>query len=190
MNQVPSFTEHVETPARFTVEEFLQLRQTAPVADWIGKVELVEGIIVRMSPANTPHWNVQRVTHARLYDAMKDEPRSWVVGQEPAIRLAAGTIRQPDVALLRDPDLSGKTIDRVSLFLAIEIADSSLPIDTGAKQRDYAEAFVPHYWVVDIQNRIVRVMAEPSGGDYGRKTTVPFGTDIDVPGTNQKIAID
>lgn len=190
MNRVPSFTVHEETPARFTVEEFMYLRQTAPLIEWMGKVELVEGIIIRMSPADTPHWNVQRVTHARLYDAMKAEPHGWVVGQEPAVRLSGDTIRQPDVALLRDPDLSGKTIDRSALFLAIEVSDNSLPIDTGAKQYSYAEAFVPHYWVVDVQNREVRIMSNPSGGNYRTSRTVPFGTEIDVPDTEQKITID
>lgn len=190
MNQRPSFTVHEDTPARFTVDEFMHLVETAPIADWQGKVELVDGIIVRMSPANTPHWNVQRVTHARLYDVMKDEPGNWVVGIEPRIRLAGDTIREPDVALLRDPDLSGKTIDRAFLFLAIEVADSSLSIDLGAKQSDYATAFVPHYWVADIQNRKVWIMSHPSGGDYLNCRTATFGDEIDVPNTKQRISID
>lgn len=190
MNQRPSFTVHEEMPARFTVDEFLQLVESAPIAEWHGKVELVDGIIVRMSPANTPHWNVQRVTHARLYDVMKDESGNWVVGIEPTVRLTGTTIREPDVAMFRDPDLSGRTIDRASLFLAIEISDSSLSIDLGAKQRDYAAAFVPHYWVADIQNRKVWIMSNPSGGDYLNRRTVPFGDEIDVPDTKQKISID
>lgn len=190
MNQSPAFTVHEDTPARFTVDEFMHLAETTPIVDWLGKVELIDGIIVRMSPANTPHWNVQRVTHARLYDAMKGEPGNWVVGVEPAVRLGVGTIREPDVALLRDPDLSGKTIDRAALFLAIEIADSSLSIDMGSKRRSYAEAFIPHYWVVDMKRRQIQVMGRPSGGDYQVRHEVPFGTLIDIPGTGQKIAID
>lgn len=189
MDQSAAMTVLEETPARFTVDEFMQLIEASPISDWMGKVELVEGIIVRMSPAHVPHWNAQRVTYDKLYQAMRGVP-DWIVGQEPAVRLSGDTIREPDIALLRDPDLSRKVIDRTALFLAIEIADSSLPIDIGAKRRNYAEAFIPHYWVVDVNGREVRVMQDPMGGDYRTQASIPFGREIEIPGTDRTIVID
>ena len=45
-----------EGPARFSVEEFMAM---AHVLDGLpGKVELVDRVIVRMSPANYPHFSI------------------------------------------------------------------------------------------------------------------------------------
>ncbi|HEY0013448.1 MAG TPA: Uma2 family endonuclease [Allosphingosinicella sp.] len=179
-----------ETPARFTADEFLEIAARPPISDWLGKVELVHGIIVRMGPAHVPHWNAQRVLYERLYEIVRRASQEWVLGVEPAVRLAGDTIREPDIALLKDPDLSGKLIDRTALFLAVEIADSSLVGDGTVKQRSYAEAHVPHYWVVDLETRVIHVMSHPRHGDYREGKSVPFGVAVDVPGVGGTIVVD
>lgn len=176
-----------ETPARFTVEEFMELVKLPPLSDWHGKTELVDGVITRMSPANIPHWNAQRLTFMNLYEAMKDVSGGWIVGQEPAVRLSGDILREPDVAILRDTGLVGEIFDRTALYLAVEIADSSIRIDLGTKLEDYAKAFVPHYWVVDINDREVHVMTNPMGGRYTKKTVIPFGVEIAIPGVDREI---
>ena len=190
MSLVGNLTVEQDEPARFTAQEFMQLAQMKPVCDWTGKTELIRGIITRLAPAHIPRWNAQRVTHQRLYEALRDVRETWIVGQEPSVRLAGDTVRQPDVALLRDVGEVGELFDRAALFLAIEIADSSRNIDLGAKRLTYAGAFIPHYWVVDSKHRIVRIFSNPSAGDYRDARPVPFGTPIDVPGTDRTIVID
>jgi Uma2 family endonuclease len=76
-----------------------------------------------------------------------------------------------------------------ALLLAIEVSDSSLRDDLGAKRLSYAKAGVPHYWVVDINAAQTHVFGEPLKGDYGSHDIVPFGKLIAVPGGNRKVRI-
>ena len=172
-----------EQPARFTAEQFMELVQSTPIGDWFGRVELVKGVITRMSPAQIPHWHAQRRVFLKLYEALRDSAPDWIVGQEPSVRLAGDTVREPDVVILRNAGLGGQIFDRSALFLAVEIADSSVSNDLNAKKRDYAQAFIPHYWVVDINAQSVHVMAEPAEGTYHRYATVRFGDPLLIPET-------
>lgn len=190
MSAPETMTVYRETPARFTAAEFVELLQHPPVSEWLGKIELVEGIIVRMAPANVPHWVAQRLVFLRLQSVYAAMGPQWMVGQEPTVRLAADTLREPDVAVLLDPDLNAKLFDRTALFLAVEIADTSLALDLGEKRRNYADAQVPHYWVVDLNKRNVRVFSTPMDGDYRTAAVVPFGSPLSVPGTEQTIVVD
>ncbi len=179
-----------QMPARFTAAEFIELVQHPPIVDWSGKTELVEGEIVRMAPANVRHWNMQRIVFLRVQSALMEAGMEWIVGQEPTVRLAPDTIREPDIAILRNPDLTATLFDRTALFLAIEVADTSLAIDLGRKRRDYADARVPHYWIVDLNGRCIHIMADPAGDDYMARSLVRFGEPLAVPGTDQAIVID
>ena len=168
----------------------MQLMSSEPVAGWPGRTELVKGVITRMAPAHIPHWTAQRLIFTNLYEAMKGVDGGWIVGQEPTVRLAADTVREPDVAILRDAGSVGDVFDRTALFLAVEVADSSLPIDLGAKRLSYAAAFVPHYWVVDINGRRTHLMSDPVRGDYRIRSTLEFGEPLGIPGTERTIVID
>jgi Uma2 family endonuclease len=186
----PSRIDHRDPmPARFTAAEFIELVQHPPIVDWPGRIELVEGEIIRMAPANIWHWNTQRLTFLRLQSALADAGVDWIVGQEPTVRLRPDTIREPDVAVLRDPDLTAALFDGAALFLAVEVADTSLAIDLGGKRRDYAEALVPHYWVIDLNGGCVHVMAQPEAGDYATRSLIRFHEPLMVPGTTASIVI-
>ncbi len=177
-------------PARFTAAEFVELAQHPPIVDWPGKIELVEGEIVRMAPANVRHWNMQRIAFLQLQSVVAAAGIDWIIGQEPTIRLDADTIREPDVAVLRDPDLTATLFDGSALFLAVEVADTSLALDLGRKRRDYAEAQVPHYWVIDLNGRCIHVMTDPVAGDYAIRSLIRFGEPLAVPDTGSSIVID
>jgi Uma2 family endonuclease len=70
---------------------------------------------------------------------------------------------EPDLAILARPDT--EFVDRApgaaDILLAIEVADSTLRRDLGAKAKRYAKAGISEYWVVDIENRQVHVHREP-----------------------------
>lgn len=190
MHATDLIAPHKQVPVRFTVAEFMEIVQHPPISDWVGKVELVDGEIVRMSPANVPHWNAQRIMFLRLQSAFAGLGPEWIVGQEPTVRLSADTVREPDVAVLRDPDLRATTFDRVAVFLAVEVADTSLLVDLGQKLTDYAEAFVPHYWVIDLNGRRTHVMSDPRAGAYASRRPVPFGEPIAIPAIPLTVTVD
>lgn len=189
MSAVQPITQFRATPARFTADEFAELMRHPPISHWIGKVELVEGEIVRMSPANIPHWSVLRSVFLQLNHVLVTVGTEWLVGPEPAVRLGDGTVRSPDVGVFRDPDMSGKVFAVADLFIAVEVADTSLAFDLGEKLRDYAGAGVPHYWVVDINNRRTLGMTAPDGECYTVTAVTAFGEPLTVPGTNATITI-
>lgn len=180
---------HQPVRVRFTADEFMELAQHPPLNEWQGKIELVEGMIVRMSPAFKAHWNAQRLLNLELVAAFAAAGPSWVVGVEAAVKLGKLTVRIPDIAVLRDPELTGTMFDRAELFLAVEIADTTLRNDLGRKLRSYAASGVPHYWVVDVNGRAVHIMSDPEGNDYRTRQEARFGTAIDVPGAATAIIL-
>lgn len=190
MTAAGSISQLRQTPVRFSAAEFLELAQHAPIINWPGKIELVEGEIVRMAPANVRHWNAQRIAFLRLQSVFTDLGDGWIVGQEPTVQLAPSTIREPDVAVLRNPDMAATLFDRTALFLAVEVADTSLAIDLGVKRLDYSAALVPHYWVIDLNGGCIHVMSDPRSQDYAMRTIVRFGEQLVVPGTDATIVID
>ena len=177
-----------QAPVRFTAAEFMELVQHPPISDWVGKIELIDGEIVRMSPTNLPHWRMQQEVAQQLRSIFADRP-GGLVGPEATVRFDKRSIRLPDVGAFRDPGPARKVLDVADLFLAVEIADTTLRHDLGRKRAAYAEAGVPHYWVVDVNGRKVHVMAEPEAGDYGSKRVVPFGDPIDVPHAGAAVVI-
>jgi Uma2 family endonuclease len=70
---------------------------------------------------------------------------------------------EPDLALLNrsDEDFLTSAPQPSDISLVIEIADSTLRRDLGAKAKRYAKAEIPEYWVIDIENRQVHVHQNP-----------------------------
>ena len=67
------------------------------------------------------------------------------------------------------------------VVLLIEVADSSLKIDTGAKLAAYARAGIPVYWVINLRDWLDPRLcgARPLGGAYASASTV--GPDGSIP---------
>ena len=107
MNYPGRISEWEETPALFTAEEFMDVVQHTPFTSWAGKIELVDGVIVRMSPAHVPHWDAQHRVLDLLKTAFADQSGTLRVGLEPTVRLSSATIREPDVAVLRVAAVTG-----------------------------------------------------------------------------------
>jgi Uma2 family endonuclease len=175
---------------RFTAEEFLELSAVPPLAEVAGKLELVEGVIVHVGPAQTPHAFYQSQALLRLSNAFGDpNPDGWMPLVELTVRLNGYTVRDPDIAVVRNP--AGKTGAGIpdDVLMLVEIAYTTLRTDLLQKCQNYARAGVPHYWVVDVEGREVHIMHRPHEDDYLDKIVVPFGREISVPETNRTIMI-
>lgn len=168
----------------------MELVRHPPMNDWVGKIELIDGEIVHMSPANNPHWLMARAVTLQLQSIFGPLESEWLAGPEPTVRFANKSVRLPDIGVFHSPKLTETIFAVADLFLGVEIADTTLHYDLGRKRAAYAEAGVPHYWVVDVNGRKTHVMAEPEAGDYGSKRTVVFGDPIAVPGTESSIIVE
>jgi Uma2 family endonuclease len=121
------------------------------------RVELLEGLLVDMTPQGERHARViQRLM--RLCSARMD-----VLRVQMPLAVAEGWVPEPDVALAAsDPDPSRHPS---TAMLVVEVAVSSQAIDRG-KARAYAGAGIPRYWLVDLPREVVLDHTEPTVGRY------------------------
>jgi len=147
-------------------DEYQQLGELGFFED--EKVELLEGVIVKMSPINEPHNTLEAMLNELLVKAVPQKPMV-----RPQCSFALSDISEPE------PDLA--IVDRTGLFassgalntehpsrayLIVEIAWSSLKKDLGLKARLYAQAGIADYWVVDVDELTITVHRDPSGERY------------------------
>lgn len=127
------------------------------------RLELLEGLIVEMSPQGPPHAaTIQRLT-SLLVPAVTG--RAEVRVQLP-LAVSEHSLPEPDVAVIAPGDYD--RAHPTSAFLVVEVAESSLNKDRLVKADLYARAQIPEYWLVDLANRIVEVHGDPVGGRYSR----------------------
>jgi Uma2 family endonuclease len=89
---------------------------------------------------------------------------------------------QPDFALLRrpwqgHPDEHPRPPD---VYLLVEVADSSLDFDLGAKLELYARSGIREFWVVDLTANRVLVHRRPSDGGYGSIVSLDMAGTLQV----------
>jgi Uma2 family endonuclease len=136
------------------------------------RVELIEGLIVDMSPIGSPHQAcVDRLTTAFASLATSGLAIVRVQGSFVATDISQP---QPDVALLRPRDdyYAGAHPRPGDLFLVVEVADSSLRYDRWTKLPLYARAGVPEVWLVDLRHQEIEVATGPSEEGYRESTRV------------------
>lgn len=186
MNQQSRIERAVQAEtAGFTAREFLGMLERGAFADM--RVELIGGVIEKMLPAFMNHGECNISLGAKLVDALRGT--GYRVGSDLIIVIDENTVRAADIAVA-GPDLDGDRPARgEELLLAVEIAENSLARDVGDKKTDYARAAIPNYWIVDLKARAVRVMGNPSDGEYRTVQVVRFDEPLSVPGTNQTITI-
>jgi Uma2 family endonuclease len=165
---------------RFTVAEFARMAE-AGLAGPDERLELIDGEVVEMSPIG------QR--HAACVDLLstiagRQLGEAAIVRVQGPLRLDDETELYPDVALLKpreDYYRRGRPASGSDALLVIEVADTSLAYDLGAKAPRYGRAGVHTLWVVDLQGGVVEVLTEPSVGGFDLRRTVRPGAVLTHP---------
>jgi Uma2 family endonuclease len=137
------------------------------------RIELLEGVLVEMTPQGTRHAVViERLSHL-LFAAIGGRARVRI-----QLPFAASDVSlpEPDVAVAPVGDYESAHPSQARLI--VEVAESSLNKDRLVKGGVYATAGVTEYWVVDIAAKMIEVHAEPSDGQYTRIRTVRPGEVI------------
>ena len=129
------------------------------------RVELIEGELVVMSPIGSGHVAAVNALNRLLVMAVGD--RASVSPQNP-VRLDRRSEPQPDFAVLRPrPDGYRTSLPNPDdVLLAVEVADSSLVYDTGAKLALYASRGICEVCVVNLIDREVQIHRKPDGDRY------------------------
>ncbi len=148
----------------WTLEDYLRL---APENAF---VEFVRGEVLMASPVTAMH---QLVVHflARLLDEflLARGETFFVLTGPAAVQILPDVVREPDVFVL--PPETEAVLDQVPLPLVprfvIEVTSpSTRTVDLVEKPLDYAQAGVPEYWVVDMQEKAVIQHLPGQGAHY------------------------
>jgi Uma2 family endonuclease len=119
-------------------------------------------------------------------------PAGWYVDSQEPITTAESE-PEPDVFVAREEmaDDPASHPGPQDVALVVEVAESSLQTDRGAKKRAYARAGIPVYWIVNLKARQIEVYSDPDGAAkrpdyrqrhvYGSEHTVPVWlNDVEV----------
>jgi Uma2 family endonuclease len=165
---------------RITRERYWQL-----VADGtIGpddRVELLEGVIVAMSPQNPPHAFVMQQLPRFLFAALAPELSIRV--QLP-LEVGACSTPEPDVAVVRGRAEQYATAHPTTAVLVIEVADSTLSQDRLTKGPLYAAGGIPEYWIVNLRDACIEVYRSPVASErrYAERVIARAGDRLEPLG--------
>jgi Uma2 family endonuclease len=161
---------------RFTADEY-ECMGVAGIIDEDERVELLDGEIVEMAAIGSRHMAcVNRFTD--LFGPFA--PNRFILSVQNSLRVSEAFEPQPDVVLLRRrSDFYVDAVPRPEdVFLIIEVADSSLGYDRGAKLRHYAEAGIPEVWVANLRRPSISRHRDPRNGRYHQVSVFRRGTSI------------
>lgn len=173
----PAASAPREYPLRWTVEEYFGLVHRGDLRP-DDRVELLDGLIVAMSPQNPLH----AAAITRLTRVLQR-----VVGERAAVRVQLPMVLgrsapEPDLALVpidagEDPEAHPR-----SAFLVVEVADSSLLQDRLTKAAIYARAGLPEYWLVNLFDDRIEMFRKPvrKWGRYRSTSSASRGERIQV----------
>jgi Uma2 family endonuclease len=140
-------------------------------------VELIDGLVIEMSPKGDRHGYAVTCLHAQLVDQRRG--RYDVCAASLSLRLGPRDEPDPDIAVARAIRSYARERPRPDeIALLIEVADSSLAFDLGEKRAKYAAAGIPEYWVIDVQGNIVHVFRNPRDGVYADQSAASSGESI------------
>ncbi|CAA9470848.1 MAG: hypothetical protein AVDCRST_MAG30-95 [uncultured Solirubrobacteraceae bacterium] len=165
-----------------TAEEVLRMVEMGILAE-DEPVELLHGALTEVSPKSPAHEAIKHRLITWLWPGVV-ESRYLVRVEAPILVPDRTSLPEPDVAVVEPRDYT--TRHPASALLVIEVAVSSLIIDTAVKPALYAAADVPEVWVVDVPSRRLTVFDDPKAGRYsGRRDVAGHGpvrpAHVDAP---------
>ena len=162
----------LEYPQRHAIsaEEYLRMGEGGVFAPE-ARLELIEGEIVEMAPIGSPHAGMVNTLIWLFSRAAGDQ--AVVAAQNPLI-VGERSVPQPDMVLLspRADRYSRSHPTTADVLLLVEVADTTLPFDLGTKIPLYARCGIAEAWVIDLNERTVRVFRDPGANGYRTSFTV------------------
>ncbi|HEY4158589.1 MAG TPA: Uma2 family endonuclease [Polyangiaceae bacterium] len=160
-----------EKPRRLKRSEYERLVELGMFED--ERVELLYGTIVEMSPAYPEHAGPITQLNMLLVPAL--------VGRA-AVRVQLSLLAEeesvPEPALAIVPLKSYQHEHPAGALLVIEVASSSLRKDRIFKAPLYAASGVAEYWIVNVSDRRIEVLADSDGARYQTEQSYGIGEKL------------
>ncbi len=154
--EMSRYPEHI---ARISVDQYHKMIDTGVLSE-SDRIELLDGFLVPKMTNNPLHAG----TIQQLSDLLKTllPQNVYHVRTQLPITLKKSE-PEPDI-IVALPDKQHYTTRHPhveDVLLVIEVADSSLKQDQTTKLEIYAEAGIPWYWIVNLQNKVIEVYSQP-----------------------------
>ena len=141
---------------RWTREEYHRMVELGLFHDQ--RVELIDGEILEMSPQEALHFATISKLQKVLSDCFGDG--YWVRAQGPFI-VGDHSEPEPDIAVVAG-NIDDYAEHPKQALLVVEVSYSTLAFDRRDKASMYAAAGVADYWIVNLVDRQLEVLACPS----------------------------
>lgn len=154
----------LSTLKRWSVKDYQRLGELGLLSAE-ERTELIDGHITVMAAKGTPHVTALHL----LANALREQlGRSALVRTQDPIYLDEFSEPEPDLAIVQ-----GAVLDYVEqhprpeqIYLVAEVADSTLKQDRDVKDKIYARAGIPEYWVLDLKHRQLHLFRDPATDGY------------------------
>ena len=152
------------TTAKWTLDDYYCMIKVGLLEN--RHVELLNGEIIEMPPEGPEH--AQLSTDAADYLRQLLANQALIRDAKPITIPETSSEPEPDLAIVQP--LKKLYLTRhpypENIFWLIEYSYSSLSKDLETKRKTYAKAEIPEYWIVDLKNRLVKILRNPINGDY------------------------
>ena len=149
----------------WTREEYERRVDAGAFEGW--KVELVEGALHEMTPQTSRHSSAVRKLARELQACLAED---LDLRQQMPLALGADSLPEADLAVVpADPDDYAEAHPARALLVA-EVSQTSLRFDREAKQRIYALAGAPEYWILNLASGSLEVHRDSAGSAYRSRT--------------------
>lgn len=141
------------------------------------RVELLDGVIVRMSPRTASHDSVIERLNELLMPRLLGRARVRI---QLGFAASEHSEPEPDVAVV--PKGEPRADHPAHATLLVEVSLSSLRFDRSAKASIYARAGVPAYFIVNVAARCIEAYSAPETGRYTDVRSFSGDERVAVPG--------
>jgi Uma2 family endonuclease len=161
------------TTAKWTLDDYHRMIEVGLISG--RQVELLNGEIVEMPPSGPEH--AQLSTDAADYLRSLLGEKALVRDAKPITIAETGSEPEPDLAIVQPLRVLYRSRHPYpeNIFWVIEYSNTSLSKDLDAKRKLYASSGIREYWVVDLKNRLVKVLRNPIHGNYSDEFTLVDG---------------
>jgi Uma2 family endonuclease len=174
---------------RITRDRYWQLVEEGVIGP-DDRVELLEGVIVSMSPQNPPHAFVMTALNRLLASSVGP---GFLVRVQLPLDVSAFSTPEPDFAVVPGPAEDYLAAHPTSALLIVEVADSTLTQDRLTKGPLYAAAGFPEYWIVNLRDHCVETYRAPVAAErrYAETRIARAGDRLEplrLPGVSLAVA--
>jgi Uma2 family endonuclease len=160
---------HAPDMVQLTVDQVHEMIRVGILSDG-APIELIEGTLVykdRGSIGDSQMTHNPR--HAAVIQLLTRLLTKWSEAAGSSVRcqlpvtLSASSEPEPDVAIIAGSEESyaDRHLGPEDLWAVFEVADSSVKYDRRVKQKLYAIAGIPTYWIINLTDRQVEVYSQP-----------------------------